>query len=163
MKLKVKDVMFSYSSEPVLKDICFELAPSEVLGIVGPNVEMIKIVGAWDRVVTTDYNARDEVLFPRSKELPLIDGPASIYDLNFEVVFEARPYIFFTLRVPQPEFIDVIANLENGIINHCIYPIHMSHIDGINNKIKVIKRKVYGFHDIEYFSLIIKDSFVNSV
>lgn len=31
-------------------------------------------------------------------------------------------------------------------------------MEGINNKIKVIKRKAYGFHDIEYFSLIIKDA-----
>jgi transposase len=35
-------------------------------------------------------------------------------------------------------------------------------LEGINNKIKVIKRKAYGFHDIEYFSLIIKDSFARS-
>ena len=37
MKIKVKEVMFLYSSVPVLKDISLELAESEVLGIVGPN------------------------------------------------------------------------------------------------------------------------------
>jgi len=37
MKLKVKEVGFSYASVPVLKDICIELSPSEMLGIVGPN------------------------------------------------------------------------------------------------------------------------------
>ncbi len=37
MKLKVKNVEFGYQSVPVLKDVCFELAQSEVLGIVGPN------------------------------------------------------------------------------------------------------------------------------
>lgn len=46
-----------------------------------------------------------------------------------------------------------------GIINHCKFPIHTSRLEGINNKIKVIKSKAYGFHDIEYFSLIIKSSF----
>jgi hypothetical protein len=30
---------------------------------------------------------------------------------------------------------------------------------GINHKIKVIKPKAYGFHDVEYFSLIIKCAF----
>lgn len=35
-------------------------------------------------------------------------------------------------------------------------------MEGINNKIKVIKRKAYGFHDIEYFSLIIKNVFAYS-
>ena len=37
MKLKIKDVVFAYSSVPVLDSICLELAPAEVLGIVGPN------------------------------------------------------------------------------------------------------------------------------
>jgi len=37
MKLKVKDVEFSYASVPVLKDICIELAASKILGVVGPN------------------------------------------------------------------------------------------------------------------------------
>ena len=37
MKLKIKDVEFSYASTPILKNVCMELQPSEVLGIVGPN------------------------------------------------------------------------------------------------------------------------------
>ena len=37
MKLKVKDVKFSYSSIPILEDITMELTCSEILGIVGPN------------------------------------------------------------------------------------------------------------------------------
>ena len=37
MKLKVKDVEFSYASTRILENICMELAPAEVLGIIGPN------------------------------------------------------------------------------------------------------------------------------
>jgi iron complex transport system ATP-binding protein len=37
MKLKVKNVEFSYTSVPVLSDVCLELAQSEMLGVVGPN------------------------------------------------------------------------------------------------------------------------------
>jgi iron complex transport system ATP-binding protein len=37
VKLKVKEVEFSYASVLVLKDICIELAASEMLGVVGPN------------------------------------------------------------------------------------------------------------------------------
>ena len=37
MKLKVENVEFSYTSVPVLTDVCLELAQSEILGIVGPN------------------------------------------------------------------------------------------------------------------------------
>lgn len=63
---------------------------------------------------------------------------------------------------PVIAFAKMLMRHVYGIINHCMYPIHTSRIEGINNKIKVIKRKAYGFHDIEYFSLIIKDSFANS-
>ena len=37
VKLKIKDVEFSYASVPILKDVCIELAASEMLGVVGPN------------------------------------------------------------------------------------------------------------------------------
>ena len=37
MKLKVSDVEFSYTSVPILKGVCLELAQSEMLGIIGPN------------------------------------------------------------------------------------------------------------------------------
>lgn len=37
MKLNVANVEFSYSSMPVLTDVCLELAQSEILGVVGPN------------------------------------------------------------------------------------------------------------------------------
>ncbi|MEA1866186.1 MAG: ABC transporter ATP-binding protein [Euryarchaeota archaeon] len=37
MKLKMKNVEFSYTSALVLTSVCLELAQSEMLGIVGPN------------------------------------------------------------------------------------------------------------------------------
>jgi iron complex transport system ATP-binding protein len=37
VKLKVKNVKFRYTSTPILKDVCIELAESEMLGVVGPN------------------------------------------------------------------------------------------------------------------------------
>ena len=37
MRLRIEDIAFSYSSIPVLDNICLELFPSEILGIVGPN------------------------------------------------------------------------------------------------------------------------------
>jgi len=35
-----------------------------------------------------------------------------------------------------------------GILNHCDHPIHARRLEGVNNKIKVIKRKAHGFHDL---------------
>ena len=46
-----------------------------------------------------------------------------------------------------------------GIINHCRYPLHTGRLEGINNKIKVIKRMAYGFRDDDYFILKVKGAF----
>ena len=46
-----------------------------------------------------------------------------------------------------------------GILTHADYPIGTSGLEGMNNKIKVIKRKAYGFHDDEYFILKVKQAF----
>jgi transposase len=62
--------------------------------------------------------------------------------------------------VPEvKEFAHMLKRHEDGILNHCDYPIHTSKLEGVNNKIKVIKRKAYGFHDIRYFSLKVIQAF----
>ena len=60
------------------------------------------------------------------------------------------------------KFATMLKRHAYGIINHCFYPIHTSKMEGINNKIKVIKRRAYGFHDTEYFCLVIKDAFAST-
>jgi transposase len=47
----------------------------------------------------------------------------------------------------------------DGILSHCGYPLHTGLLEGINNKIKVIKRMAYGFRDDEYFFLKIRAVF----
>lgn len=47
----------------------------------------------------------------------------------------------------------------SGIIAHCRWPLHTSLLEGINNKIKVIKRMAYGFRDDQYFFLKIRAAF----
>lgn len=56
-------------------------------------------------------------------------------------------------------FIRRLRFFEYGIVNHADYPIGTSRLEGANNKIKVIKRKAYGFHDSEYFALKVKQAF----
>jgi len=55
-------------------------------------------------------------------------------------------------------FIGRLRFFEYGILNHCDHPIGTSPLEGVNNKIKVIKRKAYGFHDPEYFALKVKQA-----
>ena len=46
-----------------------------------------------------------------------------------------------------------------GILAHCRWPIGTNLVEGINNKIKVIKRMAYGFRDDAYFFLKIRAAF----
>ncbi len=55
----------------------------------------------------------------------------------------------------------MLQRYRYGIINHCDYPIHTGKLEEVNNKIKVIKRKAYGFHDLRYFTLKIYQAFSN--
>jgi transposase len=46
-----------------------------------------------------------------------------------------------------------------GILAHCRWPLGTNLIEGINNRIKVIKRMAYGFRDDTYFFLKIRAAF----
>lgn len=60
---------------------------------------------------------------------------------------------------PLKRFIRRLDPYVDGIIAHCKYPFHTSLLEGINNKIKVIKRTAYGFRDYDYFFLKIRQAF----
>jgi transposase len=47
----------------------------------------------------------------------------------------------------------------DGILAHCRYQIHTGYLEGVNNKIKVIKRVAFGFRDVDYFFLKIRAAF----
>lgn len=46
----------------------------------------------------------------------------------------------------------------HGILAHCRHPLNTSIVEGINNTIKVIKRRAYGYRDEEYFFLKIRSA-----
>ncbi len=56
-------------------------------------------------------------------------------------------------------FVKRLRFFEYGILNHCDYSIGTSKLEGVNNKIKLIKRKAYGYHDDNYFALKVKQAF----
>jgi len=61
-----------------------------------------------------------------------------------------------------PTLIAFAENLSariEGVISHCRYPLHTGILEGINNKIKVIKRMAYGYRDDAYFFLKIRAAF----
>ena len=60
---------------------------------------------------------------------------------------------------PLRRFARALRPYLPGILAHCQYPLGTNLIEGINNKIKVIKRMAYGFRDDAYFFLKIRAAF----
>ncbi len=60
---------------------------------------------------------------------------------------------------PLVRFAQNLAARLDGILSHCRWPLHTSLLEGINNRIKVIKRMAYGFRDDAYFFLKIRAAF----
>ena len=48
---------------------------------------------------------------------------------------------------------DTIENHINGLLAYFHHRISTGPIEGLNNKIKVLKRQAYGLRDLEYFKL----------
>jgi transposase len=57
------------------------------------------------------------------------------------------------------KFADSLKAHLGGILAHCRYPLNTSFLEGMNNKIKVIKRIAFGFRDMDYFFLKIRGAF----
>lgn len=55
-------------------------------------------------------------------------------------------------------FRNLIINHFSGIITHSKYKISSGKIEGINNKIKTLRREAYGYPDDEYFFLKLLDA-----
>jgi len=66
----------------------------------------------------------------------------------------------------HPKLVTFAKRLQRykyGILSHCKHWMHTSGIEGVNNKIKLIKRIAYGYHDSEYFALKVKQAFPGRV
>lgn len=60
---------------------------------------------------------------------------------------------------PAIQFAKRLRKYLRGILASAIYPMNSSILEGVNNRIKVIKRMAYGFRDSAYFFLKIKAAF----
>jgi transposase len=79
---------------------------------------------------------------------------------RFESREEAERFFFDWIRKAMNsgirklvKFATRLLRHAEGILNYFRYPISTAMVEGINNKIKVIKRKAYGYRDVEYFKL----------
>ncbi|WP_264839595.1 transposase, partial [Burkholderia cenocepacia] len=71
---------------------------------------------------------------------------------------ESQPASHTEFRIP-PKFAERLQGYWHGIVTRCRHPLNTSIVEGINNTIKVIKRRAYGYRDDEYFFLKIRAAF----
>jgi hypothetical protein len=100
-----------------------------------------------DRLVLDDWES-PVVAFGRS----LAVTPHTVPDPVYQPIAER-------LSRGRARFADRLTARIDGVINHCRYPLNTGFLEGINNKIKVLKRMAYGFRDHEYFFLKIRAAF----
>jgi transposase len=63
-------------------------------------------------------------------------------------------------RIPALiQFARRLSGYWRGIVSRVRWPMHTGQLEGINNKIKVIKRMAYGYRDSDYFFMKIKAAF----
>ena len=54
---------------------------------------------------------------------------------------------------PLADFAKTLNHYAYGLLNHCDHPMNNARLEGLNNKIKAIQWRCYGFHDLDYFKL----------
>jgi len=82
------------------------------------------------------------------------------YSSAEEAQFHLKNWIRKALdsNIPKlKKFAKMLLRHSSGILNYLEYPITTAVVEGINNKIKVLKRKMYGARNIFYFILKIFD------
>lgn len=149
-----------------------EVRREEVRKAVGPMKEVVK--GSRYLLLKNRDNLRTDQADRLDKLLHLNKTLNRVYILKdqLKVIYQYKrrhaakaaldDWIDMAQRIDNyhmAQFIKTLRRFEYGILNHCKFPIGTSRLEGVNNKIKVIKRKAYGFHDPVYFGLKIKQAF----
>lgn len=60
---------------------------------------------------------------------------------------------------PLMQFARRLRGYWRGILSRVRWPMHTGRLEGVNNKIKVLKRMAYGYRDSDYFFLKVKAAF----
>ena len=94
----------------------------------------------------------------------MIKYRAVIFDLDGTLT-DSAPGILAGARFAleaEPALIQFAKRLKSywrGIVSRVRWPMHTGQLEGINNRIKVIKRMAYGYRDSEFFFMKIKSVF----
>lgn len=154
------------------KDVIDRVRRQEAYGKLGKHSGVFKktrfLVMKNQKNLTGDEPAKLEELFKANKNIFKVCMMADVFRKLWSYKYPSSARKWFTgwyksavkSRIgPLKSFAEKMLKRIDGIIAHCKYPIHTGILEGINNKIKVIKRVAYGFRDEEYFFLKVRKHF----
>ncbi len=85
---------------------------------------------------------------------------------QYRAPYAARRFLAHWVRrarasrlAPLQQFVRIVLRHAEGLISHATHPLSTGVLEGINNKIKVLKRMAYGYRDDAYFFLKIRAAF----
>jgi len=124
MILDICDVSFTYNSHPVLKDVCFQLKPGELLAILGPNgVGKTTLLKCIDAILSPSKGSvlvqGTDVLKLQSKEIAKTIGyVAQQSESSRMTVFDAvlmgrKPYIRWNAGKKDLQIVDAALKRLN--------------------------------------------------
>lgn len=93
-----------------------------------------------------------EALHHLWREKSVSEARVRLEDIRQLLLEIARTYDF----KPAKSFAMMLKRREDGILNAGRFGYTTNRLEGVNNKIKVIKRTAFGYRDLEYFFLRIK-------
>lgn len=115
-----------------------------------------------ERIMRVDYRKKLQEILSRNKPLQIayflleqLQLSFSVHDLvDFENGITAWTKLALASGIEElKSFVNTMHTHMDGIIGHVKHPISSGKVEGVNNLIKTIRRKAYGFKDIEYFFL----------
>lgn len=115
-----------------------------------------------ERIMRVDYRKRLMDVLSRNEPLQVSYFLLEQLQLSFSVPdidglksgLEAWIRLALSSGIRELEgFVSTVRSHIGGILSHVRYPISSGRVEGVNNLIKTIRRKAYGFRNTEYFFL----------
>ena len=105
-----------------------------------------------------ELNKNISIVYILKEELKLIWQTTDYLEMRERLNDWCQKAIESELK-PVIKFAEKLKRRQYGILTYCFHPIHNSKLEGVNNKIKEIKRSAYGYHDVKYYILKVKQAF----
>ena len=132
------------------------------------------IKGSKYLLLKNKENVKDDNMPQLEKLLELNKNISTVYILKEELklIWQTTDYLEMRERLnnwcdkaleseltPVVNFAKKLKRRQYGILTYCFYSIHNSKLEGVNNKLKEVKRSAYGYHDVRYYMLKLKQAF----